>query len=205
MLGNLLGYLMIYSMIISCLTAADLTFAKTLKEVTTLPNVEVVKVSFDFENTSDSAITIMEFDAPCACMEARILREDKTDSLVFKPGEKGSVIGELDFGTPKLIAADKETLEWQVGEAKEKKTFMIKISKDSDAPINIISQKHGFGTDEVFDCQLETVKAGLEYKVTVVPKKTDKPAMGVVKFYTDSKIARYKLVQVFLLVDHPEK
>jgi len=236
MLGNLLGYLMIYSMIISCLTAADLTFAKTLKEVTTLPNVEVVKVSFDFENTSDSAITIMEFDAPCACMEARILREDKTDSLVFKPGEKGSVIGELDFGTfsgtidkvirirtsndpvkkpsivltsrvtiPKLIAADKETLEWQVGEAKEKKTFMIKISKDSDAPINIISQKHGFGTDEVFDCQLETVKAGLEYKVTVVPKRTDKPAMGVVKFYTDSKIARYKLVQVFLLVDHPEK
>ena len=236
MLANLLGYLMTYSMIISCLTAGDLTFVKTLQEVTTRPDVELVEVSFEFENTSDKTVTIVEYDAPCACMEARMIRADKSNSLVFKPGEKGSIVGLLDFGTfsgtidkvirirtnndpvkkpsivltsrvtiPKLIKADKETLKWQVGDALGKKTFVIKVSEESSTPINIVSDKHGFGTDEVFSYHIETVKKGSEYKVTVEPKKTDVPAMGVVKFYTDSKIARYKLVQVFLLVDHPEK
>lgn len=236
MFGKLLGYLMIYSALTVFSVGAEFTFTKTLKEVTTKPNVEVVNIEFAFENKSDEVITIVEYDAPCACMEARMLRADKTESLVFQPGDKGTVIGLLDFGTfsgtidkvikirtdkdpvkkpsivltcrvtiPKLIKTDKETLEWQVGDKLEPKTFSIKVAAESEVPINIVKHAHGFGTGEVFDYQLETVKEGSEYKVTVTPKKTKEPAMGVVKFHTDSKIPRYKLVQIFLLVDHPEK
>jgi len=236
MIGKLLGYLTIYSAFTVLLVGAELTFSKTLKEVTTKPDIEVVNIEFEFENKSDETITIVEYDAPCACMEARVLRANKTKSLVFKPGEKGKVIGLLDFGTfsgtidkvikirtnkdpldkpsitltcrvsiPKLIKADKETLEWQVGDALEAKTFKIYVAEESKTPINIIKHEYGFGANEIFDYTLETINEGSEYTVTVTPKKTAEPTMGVVKFYTDSKIPRYKLVQIFLLVDHPEK
>lgn len=236
MYSKLLGYLMIYSSLAVFSIAAELTFTKKLKEVITKPDVEVVNIPFEFENTSDETITIIEYDAPCACMEARILRADKSESLVFEPGDKGTVSGLLEFGTfsgtidkvikvrtdkdpikkpsieltcrvtiPKLIKADKETLEWQVGDKLDSKIFTIKVADESETPINILKHSYGFGADEVFDYKLETLKEGREYKVTVTPKKTIEPTMGVVKFYTDSKIPRYKLVQIFLLVDHPEE
>ncbi len=77
---------------------AELTFEKTLKEVTTRPDVTVLRVSFHFQNKSDEAIKIVEYDAPCICMDAKLMRADEKKSFVFQPGEKGTVIGVLDFG-----------------------------------------------------------------------------------------------------------
>jgi len=216
--------------------SAEFTFEKKLKAVTTKPDAEVINVEFDFQNNSDEVITIVNFDAPCSCMGARLKREDKKNSLVFEPGAKGKIIGVLEFGTfkgtidkvitirtdqdkgkdpsivltcrvtiPVLIATDKEQLNWKVGAKLEPKEFRIKVSEESETPIKIVNHKHGFGVSDVFDYKLETIKEGREYKVTVTPLKTTEPSIGVVKFYTDSKIPRYKLVQIFLLVDHPKK
>jgi hypothetical protein len=236
MFRKLLEILMIYSLC-SCLAiSAEFTFEKKLKEVTTRPDVEVVNVEFDFQNNSDEEISIVNFNAPCSCMEARLKREDKKNSLVFAPGEKGTIIGVLEFGTfkgtidkvieirtdqdkekkpsivltcrvtiPVLIATDKEQLKWEVGSKLEPKEFKIRVAEESKTPINIVEHKHGFGVSEVFDYKLETIKEGREYKVTVNPLNTTAPSIGVVKFYTDSKIPRYKMVQIFLLVDHPKK
>ncbi len=75
----------------------ELTFDSTLKEVTTRPDVRVLRVPFNFQNTSDEAIKIVEYDAPCICMDAKLMRADEKKSFVFQPGEKGTVIGVLDF------------------------------------------------------------------------------------------------------------
>ncbi len=236
MIQKLLEVLIIYSLSCAVVAAGELTFEKKIQEVTTKPDVEVVYIGFNFENKSDEVVKIVSYVAPCSCMEARLKRPDKKNSLVFEPGDKGLLIGVLEFGTfsgtidkvikiqtdkdavgepsitltcrvtiPKLIAGDKETLVWEVGEDLEPREFSIKVADESVTPINIVSHKHGFGTSDVFDYKMETVKEGREYKVKVTPKKTDDPAMGVLKFYTDSKIPRYKMVQVFLLVDHPKK
>jgi len=227
---------MIYSFCGVMAVGAEFTFKEKLKAVTTKPDVDVVNLEFEFENKTDEEITIVNYDAPCSCLEARLVRDDKRSSLVFAPGAKGKVIGVLEFGTfkgtidkvikirtdkdkgdepsiiltcrvtiPVLIGADKETLKWEVGDKLESKEFKIKVADESKEPIKIVDHKHGFGVSEVFDYKMETIKEGKEYKVTVTPLKTDKPSMGVVKFYTDSKIPRYRLVQMFLLVDHPKK
>jgi hypothetical protein len=236
MFRKLLEILMIYSLCLSLVISAEFTFEKKLKAVTAKPDAEVVYVEFDFQNNSDEVITILNFDAPCSCMGARLKREDKKNSLVFAPGAKGKLIGVLEFenfkGTidkvikvrtdkdkgdepsviltcrvtiPVLIATDEEQLNWKVGAKLEPKEFRIKVSDKSETPIKIVNHKHGFGVSDVFDYKLETIKEGREYKVTVTPLKTTEPSIGVVKFYTDSKIPRYKLVQIFLLVDHPKK
>ena len=207
-----------------------------LKAVTTRPDVEVVNVEFDFQNNSDEVITIVNFDAPCSCMGARLVRPENKNSLVFAPGEKGKIIGVLEFKTfkgtidkvikirtdkdkgkepsiiltcrvtiPVLVATDKQKLSWKVGSKLEPKEFRIKVAEESETPIKIVKHQHGYGVDEVFEYKFETIKEGREYKVTVTPLKTTEPTIGVVKFYTDSKIQRYKMVQIFLMIDHPKK
>lgn len=236
MFRKLLEFLMIYSLCSTLGLGAELTFEKKVKEVTTRPDVEVVNIEFEFENTTDEVIKIVNYDAPCSCMEAMLKRPEKKNSLEFAPGEKGTVVGILEFGTfsgtidkvikirtdkdvgdepsivltcrvtiPKLIATNQETLVWQVGDKLEAKEFSIKVDDASVTPIKIVSHRYGFGTDEMFDYKMETVNAGREYKVSVTPKKTDAPSMGVVRFYTDSSIPRYRMVQIFLMVDHPKK
>lgn len=236
MFRKLLEILIIYLFCQAIVVSAEFTFEHTMRSVTTQPDVDVVNIEFAFENKSNQEITIVNYDAPCSCMEARMVREDKKNSLVFPPGAKGKVVGMLEFGTfkgtidkvikirtdkdtsdepsiiltcrvtiPVLIGTDKETLSWEVGEELESKEFRIIVSDESKIPIKIIDHKHGFGAGAVFDYQLETITEGKEYKVTVTPLKTTERAMGVLKFYTDSQIPRYKLVQIFLLVDKPKK
>lgn len=203
------------------------TFDTTLRKVTTKPETKVVFVEYPFVNNTDETIEIVEYDAPCTCMGARLRRPDGLRSFVFKPGDKGVVIGKLDFenfsGTidkkiwirtskdkkgkpsivltarvtiPTLIGPDKPALNWVIGSKLSPQVVFIKV--DHDEPINIVKHGLGFGADQSFSYEIETVTAGKLYKVTVTPKSTAKPILGVLRFHTDNKLARYKLVQIFL-------
>ncbi len=233
MLRKILNILLIYSATLT-ISFAGLRFDKILKEVTTKPDTKAVFIEFAFENKSDEIVTIVEYDAPCTCMGARIRRPDGLESRVFKPGDKGVIIGKLEFenfkGTidkmitirtdkdktadpsiqltcrvtiPVVIGADVEKLEWVVGGALEAKEFSIKVNYSK--PINIAKHKMGFGGDKYFDYKLEVISEGREYKVTVTPKKTNVPIVAPLKFYTDSEITRFKLVQVFVNISPKKK
>lgn len=211
------------------LDKSGFTFETKTRKVLTKPETKVVLVEYPFVNSSDETIEIVEYDAPCTCMGARLRRADGTTSFVFKPGDKGVVIGKLDFenfsGTiekkiwirtskdkkgepsivlsaivtiPTLIGPDKPALNWQIGSELTPQELRIKV--DSPDPIRVISHKTGFGTDEVFSYKLETITDGKEYKVTVTPKTTTAATLGVLRFQTDHKLDRYKMVQVFLTV-----
>lgn len=236
MIRKILEIFMIYSLCSLLAVSAEFTFKEKLVAVTTKPDVEVVNVEFDFQNNTDQVISIVNFNAPCSCLNVRLRREDKKESLVFEPGTKGTVIGVLEFGSfkgtidkvieirtdqdegkkpsivltcrvtiPVLIAPDKQQLNWEVGAELQPQEFMIKVAEESETLIKIADHKAGYGVSENFDYKLETVTDGREYKVTVTPLNTKEPSIGVIKFYTDSKIQRYKVVQIYLLVDHPKK
>jgi len=208
---------------------AELTFETKLRKVVTKPETKVVLVEYPFVNNSNEAIEIVEYDAPCTCMGARLRREDGSTSFVFKPGEKGVVIGKLDFenfsGTiekkiwirtsqdkkgepsivlstlvtiPTLIGPDKPALNWEIGSEHTPQVLRIKV--DSPELIKVIRHDTGFGTDEYFNYSIETITDGKEYQVTVTPKRTDEAKLGVLRFFTDHKLDRYKMVQVFLTI-----
>lgn len=212
---------------------AEFTFESKLKAVTTAPDVKLVRVKFPFENKTDKDITIKSFDAPCTCMNALLLREDKKEELTFKPGDKAVLTGVLDLenfkGTidkqivvntdqegehakialtarvtiPIIIGFDKENVSWVLND--EKKAIVAHIKVNNEEPIHIVRHTAGFGADEDFSYKFETIKAGREYKVTVTPKSTKKVALGMLKFYTDSKIERYKRLQLFMTVKKPKE
>ncbi len=50
---------MIYSVMAVSLVGAEFTFVKTLKEVATKLDIEVVNIEFEFENKTDEIITII--------------------------------------------------------------------------------------------------------------------------------------------------
>ena len=213
--------------------AAEFTFESKLKAVTTTPDATIVRVQFPFENKSDKNITIKSFDAPCTCMGALLSREDKKEELTFKPGDKAILTGVLELekfkGTidkdivvntdqegehakfvltarvtiPIIIGLDKENMNWELNG--EKKTHVAHIKVNHDEPINIIRHNAGFGADKDFDFKFETIEAGKEYKVTVTPKTTAKITMGMLRFYTDSEIGRFKKLQLFMTVKKPKE
>jgi len=212
----------------------ELSIDAKLKEVTAKPDAMVVTIPFYYENKTDDVITIKNFNAPCTCMGARMVRDDGKRSLVIAPGEKGKIIGVLEFGNfkgtidkvieistekdpenkpsiiltcrvtiPILIATDKNKLTWDVGGALEPKEFRIKVAEESKTPLHVVKHEFGFGASEGFKYDIEIVTEGREYKVTVTPLKTNEPSVDYIKFHIDSSIPRYKLVQIYLMVERP--
>ena len=213
---------------------AELTFEKKLKAVTTKPDTKVIFIEFPFENKSKETVTIVEYDAPCTCMGARIRRPDGVESLVFKPGDKGIIIGKLEFENFKgtidkmiIIRTDKDKTADPSIQLTCRVTIPIVISADVETlewtlgdalepkvfhikvdhtkPVNITKHKIGYGGNEAFDYKLEVVEAGKEYKITVTPKKTNQAFIAPLKFYTDCEIERFKLVQIFVSISPKKK
>jgi len=162
-------------------------------------------------------------------MSARLRRADGSTNFAFKPGEKGVVIGKLDFenftgsidkkiwirtsedekGSPSIVLTASVTIPTLISPDKsaikwdlngEKTAQTIMINVENDEPIHILNHSLGYGADEVFEYTLETVEKGKTYKVVVTPKSTETPTIGVLRFFTDHEQQRYKTVQIFLNV-----
>lgn len=231
MLNKLRGISFIFYIIMASaiVNGTELSFESKKRTLVTDPEAQIVTVEYPFENKSNESITIEDFDAPCTCMEARLRRADGSTSFTFKPGEKGVVIGKLDFENfsgsidknilirtdkdpkddpsiiltasvtiPSLIEPDKPAVEWAMGSQAKAEVITIKVNHTT--PIHIINHSMGFGADDFFTYEIATITEGKEYKVTVMPKNTETPTLGVLRFYTDHELQRYKLVQVFLSV-----
>ena len=76
--------------------ANPLSFQSKKKEVTAPYLAEEVLVDFHFENSSDQAVVISHFEAPCECMSATLEGGRKQiNGVAFKPGEKGVFKGKF--------------------------------------------------------------------------------------------------------------
>ncbi|MDB4353860.1 hypothetical protein N9Z02_01010 [Akkermansiaceae bacterium] len=210
--------------VLSSFAGAEMIFKTKLVEVTAQPDVDVLNVDFPFE-VKGGPSEIVEYDAPCSCLTARIepLKADRSTKLKWEEGESGKVIGRFKMGNfkgtidkaivlkmkgseepiqlvvrvtiPVLFDIQPSTLQWKIGEGATTKIFKIKVNNDQ--PINLV--KHS-GTSNNFPYQVKTIKEGWEYELTVTPQSTATPGMGMIRLETDSAIKRHQRHQVFVVV-----
>ena len=206
----------------------SLEFTETSKQVDVPAKHTRVVVEYPFTNTSDKPVSIRRFDAPCACLTAEITGGIKNSKgeVEFSPGEAGIIKGILDLGkfkgtvekkilvwtdsdkdsspsirlsmtvkVPYQIAAFPNALSWKKGGETETKEFLIKVMDEN--PINILTHK---SSSPAITYEIETIKEGFEYKVTVTPKDTAKTTFASIQFTTDSKNPRSKRVTCFMSV-----
>ncbi len=216
-------FLLTFSML-TALASAKMVFETQLIEITAAPEITEVSAKFPFK-IEDEVSEIIEYDAPCTCLTARILplQQDRSTQLRWEVGEKGEIIGRFKMGNfkgtvdkaivlkmkgkeepiqlvvrvtiPALFKIEPSTLTWDQGEATSEKVFKVKV--DHSAPINIMEHS---GTSETFPYEVRTIKEGWEYELRVKPTSTATPGMGMIRIKTDCSIKRHERHQVFVVV-----
>lgn len=203
--------------------AGALTFTETSKEIQAAADAKTVTADFEFTNNTDKNVVITKSDGGCSCVSVQI----SGGKLSYAPGESGVVRANFSVGNfsgqvdkhvqlwtdgdpsgkpsetlaikiniPVLISIEPKTLKWAAGaEAKPQK---IKILMQDTTPIHISNVSL---STEAFSYDLETIKDGEEYELTVTPAETEKVGtLGIIRIQTDSTQDRYRLQQAFAVI-----
>ncbi|SHJ31436.1 Protein of unknown function [Rubritalea squalenifaciens DSM 18772] len=223
------SFILILSLAFTQAQAAVFTFKETTKAVKPEPDAKVIEILFPFKNTSDQAVDIVAYDAPCSCMSAKLkggtaLSNNK--GIRFEPGEEGVVKGIFELGNFKGTI-DKKIFLWTSNDSKEKPSIelttrvtipeLISATPTSliwdlkgqanakEISIKVVGEKPIKVTDAKcsngnLEFEVITIKEGFEYTLKVKPKSTDKILFASIKLSTDSKIDRFKTLQAFATV-----
>jgi hypothetical protein len=215
----------IFLALVAITHAATLDF-KELSQVLNAPaDMMTVTVNYEFTNKSERAITITKCDPGCTCVSVEIAG----GKLSYEPGESGSIRAKFDmtnfYGTvdkaillyldndpvdqpsqilklkvniPVLVGLNPKTVKWVVGEKPEVKTVEIRIIEGQTIHINDVKS-----SSPDFTFQLKTLEDGKSYNILITPKDTKSPHIGVFSIKTDCKIAKYRVQQVYSVVQKP--
>lgn len=99
---------------------------------------------------------------------------------------------------PELFKIEPPTQQWNLGGGLESKTY--KITVNHSEPIHILEDS---GTSENFPYVIKRIRDGWEYEVVVTPTQDETPAMGMIRFHTDSKSKRFQRSQIFAVMRTP--
>lgn len=215
------------SLLSICPLSAEMVFDTKMVELKVGVDDKTVTAEFPFEIKGEDSV-IKDYDAPCSCLKAKIypLNNDRSTKLKWKVGDTGKVIGKFNLGNfkgtvdkaivlnflgkqepskltvrvsiPELFKIDPPTQQWNLGGGLESKTY--KITVNHTEPIHIIEHS---GTSENFPYELKTIKDGWNYEVIVKPVQDKNPAMGMIRFHTDSKSKRFQRSQIFAVMRTP--
>ncbi|MEJ6634476.1 MAG: hypothetical protein QNL77_02065 [Akkermansiaceae bacterium] len=214
--------------LLTALASAEMVFETKLVEITAKSDVEVVTAEFPFKIEGDVS-EIIEYDAPCTCLTARIepLKADRATKLRWEVGEGGRIFGKFKMGNfkgtidkaivlklkgedpiqlvvrvtiPVLFEIQPSTLSWDLGEVTAEKVFKIKVNHSK--PIKILENS---GTSKLFPYEVKKIKEGWEYEIRVKPTSTETPGMGMIRLKTDCEIKRHERHQVFAVVKRKRK
>jgi len=210
--------------LLTVISSAEMVFETKLVEINAGPDVDVVTAEFPFEIKGEVS-EIIEYDAPCSCLSARIepLRADRSTQLRWEVGETGRVTSRFKMGNfkgtvdkaivlkmkgrekpiqlvvrvtiPILFEIQPSTLMWELGGQAREQIFKIRVRHDR--PLKILESS---GTTENFPFEVRTIKEGWEYELRVTPKSTASPSMGMIRLKTDSELKRHQRHQVFVVV-----
>jgi hypothetical protein len=207
--------------------SAEMVFDTKLIELKVGVDEQTVTAEFPFEIKREDAV-IKNYDAPCSCLKAKIypLNNDRSTKLEWKVGDTGKVIGKFNLGNfkgtvdkaivlnfqgkqepskltvrvsiPELFKIEPPTQQWNLGGGLKSKTY--KITVNHSEPIHILEDS---GTSENFPYIIKRIKDGWEYEVVVTPTQDKTPAMGMIRFHTDSKSKRFQRSQIFAVMRTP--
>lgn len=210
---------------LSLVSAAGLEFDKALKELDVPPTENTVSTDFTFTNSSDKPVKITKYDAACSCMSLQV----KGGKLLYAPGESGVLRATFEMGNfsgvvdkalqlwldddpetkpsvvltvrvkiPVLVEIEPKTLRWELDAQAEPQT--VKITMNYEEPIEVLNVATN---NDSFSATLKTVEAGKSYEVEVVPLKTDRPALSIIKVATNCPIERHATQRLFAIVRQP--
>lgn len=173
---------------------------------------------FKFKVTGDKSVQIKDMKVSCGCLEATTAHSE------YGPGSTGeikitltigSVEGEMQKPTTvftndpenpsiqldaivnvkKIFEFTPMTTSWEVGDEAKPKTVRIKILGPD--PIKIVKYS---STRENVEAEMKEVTVGREYELTLTPKSTAQPELGLISMETDCKIAKFSKRQVFFTI-----
>ena len=204
--------------------AGTLEFRDLVKEQNAAIDATTVITDFEFTNKTDKVVSITKADPTCSCMKVQVAG----GKLKYAPGESGLIRTEFDVGNatgtvgkavaiwldndapdkpslnlqvnihiPVLVNVEPKTVSWDIGGKTEEKIIHIKMAEGT--PLNVT----GVTLKDSFKYELKTIEKGVSYDLVVSPKSTDGPDLGIIRIETDSKIAKQKVQQAFVVVRRP--
>ena len=194
-----------------------LRFGSERVVVKAAPDQDVVSAEFTFTNKGKGDARILSIVSGCQCLEA-----DAPDGPIAA-GSEGKVVGLFKIGAyqglvekqmaarvrddagerdvvltvavevPTVISVEPGTLTWEVGAAPAPKEFTLKITWPEKVNLKSIECSR----DE-FELTSRVIEDGKEYRITVTPKTTAQPLLGLVQFRTDSRFEKYRDPMAFV-------
>lgn len=182
-----------------------------------------VAVSFPFEVVGDRAVKITDIRTYCSCLSVGT----KDGKKEFGPGESGSIEAVFELGAfegevekslgvttdlggeaetelkvvvtiPVLYEAEPANVAWVVGDEPVGKTIRLRMR--GDQPIRVVN---AVSSRENMVVEAKEVEAGREYLLTLTPKTTAEPMLGMLRVETDAPWERYRKKLLFFNVAKP--
>lgn len=174
---------------------------KTLTlEFTTVPFQTTQEATFQFTNTGDKPVRILEVESNCDCLEAG------ADRQVYAPGASGVVRTNFTIGdrlglyerrikvvtdenhepvrllvrveVPELVTLTPRSVAWKINEPIVEKTVDLVV-----IPGLLIDIARVLSTNGDFAARLETIEAGRRYRIYLKPPSTEQPANAAFRLY----------------------
>jgi hypothetical protein len=204
--------------------AGTLEFKSLTKEQSVAADATKVTTDFEFTNKTDKPVTITKCDPTCSCLAVQVAG----GKMKYAPGESGVIRTVFDVGNatgpvekgvaifldndpldqpsvllqakiliPVLVSLEPKTLSWDLGSQPEEKTIRIKMAEGNS--IHVV----GVELKDSFKYELRTIEKGTSYDLVVSPKSTGASDLGIIRIETDSKIAKQKFQQAFVVLRKP--
>lgn len=199
--------------------AQGLVFASERVVVKAAPDEDIVRAEFTFTNKGAGEARVLSVVSGCQCLEAEApeaaIPAGTTGKVtgVFKVGAFQGLVekqmsarvrddaGERDVvltvavEVPEVLRVEPGTLVWEAGAAPDPKEFTLKVIWPEKVNLKSIECSR----DE-FTITSKVIEDGKEYRITVTPKTTAQPMLGLVQFRTDSRFEKYRDPMAFLHV-----
>ncbi len=204
------------------LSAAQLEFDSTLKEIHTTPDAATASVDYHFTNKGETTVRIKHVDPDCNCLGV-VVRDGK---MSYKPGESGAVratfkvgnqIGTVDQAVaiwlegdaedkpsvhlsvrihiPELVSLDAKTLKWTVGGEVKPQSIRVTMQHTEAIRVTRVSS-----TSKDFNLELIPHQEGKLYEVRVSPRSTAQAGMAAIRIETDCPVEKQKVHQAFAMI-----
>lgn len=183
------------------------------------PDEDIVRAEFAFTNKGAGEARVLSVVSGCQCLEAEapdgpiaagaagkvvgVFKVGAFQGLVEKQmaarvrddaGERDVVLT-VAVEVPEVLRVEPGTLVWEAGGAPDPKEFTLKVIWPEKVNLKAIECSR----DE-FTITSKVIEEGKEYRITVTPKSTPQPMLGLVQFRTDSRFEKYRDPMAFLHV-----
>lgn len=182
----------------SALPVSALEWKEETISVTTAPFQTVQEAVFEFTNTGDKPVTILEVKTYCDCLEAtanqKIYEPGATGVIraKFRVGDRAGVYGRditvstdetpypihlrMRIEIPEVATLSPRIVSWGSNEPTTEKSIDLQT-----APNLEIAFSEAVSTSPDILARLETITAGHQYRIHLKPRRTDQPVSAAIR------------------------